>query len=63
MMLNAQALLKNEELFEDVMTQYCQVMECSRCSFKQHNIACNHNADGYHILWRIWAQKEVKPFE
>ena len=49
MMLNAQALLKNDELFEDVMTQYCQVMECSLCSFKEHNIACNLNAAGYRI--------------
>lgn len=63
MMLNAQALLKNDELFEDVMTQYCQVMECSQCGFKQHNIACNLNAAGYRIPWCEWAQKEVKPFE
>lgn len=63
MMLNAQALLKNDELFEDIMTQYCQVMECSLCSFKEHNIACNLNAAGYRIPWCEWAQKEVKPFE
>lgn len=63
MTLNAQALLKNDELFEDVMTQYCQVMECSLCSFKKHNIACNLNAAGYRIPWCKWAQKEVMPFE
>ena len=63
MMLNAQALLKNDELFEDVMTKYCQVMDCSLCSFNEHNIACNLNAAGYRISWCEWAQKEVKPFE
>ena len=40
MTLNAQALLRNDELFEEVMTQYCQVMECSMCGFRKANIQC-----------------------
>lgn len=39
MTLNAQALLRNDELFEDVMSQYCQVMECSMCGFRKRTFS------------------------
>lgn len=62
-MLNAEALLKNDELFEEVMTQFCHVMECSLCPFKEHDMQCNLNAASYRIPWCEWKTKEVKPFE
>lgn len=63
MTLNGQELLKNDALFEEIMTQYCHVMECSLCAFKEHNLQCNLNAAGYRIPWCEWRSKEVKPFE
>ena len=63
MILNAQNLLRNKEMACDILTQYCLVMECSQCTFKKHNIACNRNAAGQAIPWNEWLQKEVKKFE
>lgn len=63
MTLNAQALLKNDELFEDVMSQYCQVMECSMCGFRKANIQCNRNVAGVAIPWPEWKEREVSKFE
>ena len=63
MALNAQALLRNDELFEDVMYQYCSVMECSMCGFRKANIQCNVNAAGIVTPWNVWKESEVKKFE
>ena len=63
MTLIAQALLRNDKLFEDVMPQYCQVMECSMCGFREAGIQCNVNAVGIVTPWNVWKEREVNKFE